>query len=328
MENKRLKDLLTPPEETKPFWYQQRGRDFERILVQIFFNEDMDPSTSMRPSGEEIDGSFSIENSFFLLEAKWHKDPIPASALYSFKGKVDGKLIGTIGVFFSMSDYSKDAIDALLNGKELNLILFGHTDLCLIDAGEITMREAMRAKLRYAANYGQPFYPLETYLNGAKQESAYSTTKDSIAKKWNILVEGEQDVRTIQALLDRFEISAQYSVIPAGGQLAIAQLAESISKNNIVNVATIITPLSNPEKQQEQINKLKALGAEVIVLSQEIEGWLESFVSADYYNATLMLTNRNGKMARRYARNSDLDLLLSNTPSFSTLVEKMGAKKK
>ncbi|MFM5076199.1 hypothetical protein [Aeromonas caviae] len=64
MENKRLKDLLTPPEETKPFWYQQRGRDFERILVQMFFNEDMDPSTSMRPSGEEIDGSFSIENSF------------------------------------------------------------------------------------------------------------------------------------------------------------------------------------------------------------------------------------------------------------------------
>ncbi len=225
-----------------------------------------------------------------------------------------------------MSDYSKDAIDALLNGKELNLILFGHTDLCLIDAGEVTMREAVRAKLRYAANYGQPFYPLETYLNGAKQESAYSTTKDTIAKKWNILVEGEQDVRTIQALLDRFEISAQYSVIPAGGQLAIAQLAESISKNNTVNVATIITPLSNPEKQQEQINKLKALGAEVIVLSQEIEGWLESFVSADYYNATLMFTNRNRKMARRYAHNSDLDLLLSNTPSFSTLVEKMGGK--
>lgn len=328
MKNKRLKELLTPPSEANPFWYQQRGREFEQILVQIFSKEDMDPSTSMRPSGEEIDGSFAIGNSFFLLEAKWHKYPIPASSLYSFKGKVDGKLIGTIGVFFSMSDYSTDAIDALLNGKELNLILFGHKDICLIDEGEITMREAMRAKLRYAANYGQPFYPLETYLSRAKQGSAPTTTKDSIAKEWNILVEGEQDVRTIQALLDRFEIGEEYNVIPAGGQLAVAQLAESISKNNETRVAAIVTPLSNPELQHEQINKLQALGTEVIVLPQEIEGWLESFVSVDYYNATFMLTNRNGKMARRYARNSNLDLLLAKTPSFSTLVEKMKAKKK
>lgn len=69
MEDKRLKDLLVPPDGAKPAWYQERGRDFERILVQIFSKEDMAPSTSMRPSGEEIDGSFSIENSFFLLEA-------------------------------------------------------------------------------------------------------------------------------------------------------------------------------------------------------------------------------------------------------------------
>ena len=110
--------------------------------------------------------------------------------------------------------------------------------------------------------------------------------------------------------------------------MAIAQLAETISKTSNVNVATIITPLPNPETQREQINKLNTLAEEVIVLSQEIEEWLENFVSAEYYNATCMLTNRNGKMARRYARNSDLDLLLSNTPSFSALIEKMRANKK
>ncbi len=59
----------------------------------------MDPHTSMRPKGEVIDGSFVLDDRYFLLEAKWHKDPIPASDLYAFKGKVDGKLIGTIGVF-------------------------------------------------------------------------------------------------------------------------------------------------------------------------------------------------------------------------------------
>ncbi|MCV5215759.1 hypothetical protein OFC53_31460, partial [Escherichia coli] len=90
---------------------------------------------------------------YFLLEAKWHKDPIPASDLYAFKGKVDGRLIGTIGVFFSMSDYSTEAVDALLKGKELNIILFGHNDLLSIEKRKITMREALKIKLRFAATY-------------------------------------------------------------------------------------------------------------------------------------------------------------------------------
>jgi hypothetical protein len=40
-----------------------------------------------------------------LLEAKWHRDEfeLPASTIYEFKGKVDGKLVGTVGIFISMS---------------------------------------------------------------------------------------------------------------------------------------------------------------------------------------------------------------------------------
>lgn len=327
MENSKLIDFLTPPESADRQWFQQRGRNFERILNKMLSKEEMEPSTSMRPAGEEIDGSFSIGNSFYLLEAKWHASPIPASALYSFKGKVDGKLIGTIGIFFSMSDYSKDAVDALVSGKELNLILFGHQDLLLIESGKITMREAMRIKLRYAANYGQPFYPLEAYLSKIQQANV-STTDQTQAQHWSILVEGEEDVRTIQALLDRFDIDFNLKVIPAGGQLAISQLAEYLIKNHAMNVATIITPTSDLETQQTLMKGLENIGADIIVLKQDIEGWLESYVSVDYYNSTAMLTNRNGKMARRYARNADLDALLLDNPSFSDLILKLGARRK
>ncbi len=47
-----------------------------------------------------------------------------SSSLYQFKGKVEGKLTGTVGLFFSMSGYSTDAVQALLVGKDLNLVLF------------------------------------------------------------------------------------------------------------------------------------------------------------------------------------------------------------
>lgn len=325
MENSELNDLLAPPESAHPLWFQQRGRTFERILIKMLSKEEMEPRTSMRPSGEEIDGSFAIDNDFYLLEAKWHASPIPASNLYSFKGKVDGKLIGTIGVFFSMSDYSKDAVDALLNGKELNLILFGHKDILLVESGKITLREAMRVKLRYAANYGQPFYPLETYLSETKKINSNSINQTQ-NQQWSILVEGEDDVRTIQVLLERFDISSPFRVIPAGGQLAIAQLAEHLINNNEINVAAIITPLSDSDEQKKQIDKLNNIGADVIFLRQGIEEWLDNYVSVENHNATFILSDMNGKMARRYARNADLEKLLSENKSFSDLMLKLGAK--
>ncbi|GIZ13065.1 hypothetical protein NCCP436_24810 [Pseudomonas sp. NCCP-436] len=327
LENAKLRDWLEPPESCGSHWFQKRGRAFERILNAMLSKEEMEPRTSMRPSGEEVDGSFAIGEDFYLLEAKWHASPIPASSLYSFKGKVDGKLIGTIGVFFSMSDYSTDAVDALLNGKELNLILFGHNDLLLIEDGKITLREAMRVKRRYAASYGQPFYPLETYLSEVKSPSLGITDRVR-SQPWSILVEGEDDVRTIQVLLERFDIDAQFNVVPAGGQLAIAQLAEHLISNNAKNVAAIITPIPDPEIQQEQVKKLNEIGAEIIVLKQDLEGWLDNYVSAEYHNATFILSDRNGKMARRYARNADLEKLLSENPSFSELMLKLGAKPK
>ncbi|WP_169531235.1 hypothetical protein [Azotobacter chroococcum] len=297
------------------------------MLKQIFSRENMEPRASMRPCGEEIDGSFVMGDRFFLLEAKWHAAPIPASALYAFKGKVDGKLVGTIGTFFSMSGYSTEAVDALLYGKELNLILFCQEDLLLIEDGKITMREAMRVKLRYAADYGQPFFALEAHLAGPArlgQEAAISKPQ----QEWIILVESVDDARTIEELLRRFETPAKIEVFPAGGQLSVAPLAQHLRRAGNKNVAAIVTPISDAKHQQEHLKELNASGAELIVLREPLEDWLGNYVPADYYNAVMMLSNRNGKMARRYARNTELDQLITATPSFSSLIDKLEARPK
>tara|TARA_R110002060_G_scaffold35268_1_gene46130 strand:- start:2467 stop:3447 length:981 start_codon:yes stop_codon:yes gene_type:complete len=324
MSKTTLKDLLIPPEDANGVWFRQRGRIFEKILNYIFGNEEMEPRTSMRPTGEEIDGSFSFGNSFYLLEAKWHANPIPASSLYAFKGKVDGKLIGTIGVFFSMSDYSKDAVDALINGKDLNIILFGHNDLLGIDNGIISMREAMKIKLRYAVEYGQPFYPLDSIVKTRSLSEGNKQTTQ-MKKSWHILVEGEADVRTISLLLERFKLSREYSIIAAGGHRSIVSLAKSLITDGTEHVAAIITPVGDSEVQAELSEQLNSLDVEKVSLNCSIEDWLGEFVSTDYFNATIMLTNREGKMARRYARNADINKLLANTPSFESFLEKLQA---
>lgn len=323
----KLRDLLDPPNAANRYWFQQRGRTFERVLKQILSRENMDPRASMRPQGEEIDGSFVMGDRFFLLEAKWHADPIPASALYAFKGKVDGKLVGTIGIFFSMSDYSAEAIDALLYGKDLNLILFGKKDLLLIEDGNITMHKAISVKLRYAATYGQPFLALETHL----AEQAKIDKKGALLnarEEWTILVESVEDVRTIEELLGRFVTAAKVTVFPAGGQLSVAPLAQHLIKRGTKNIAAIVTPIVDSTLEQEHLKELSYSGAEVVILRQSLEDWIGNYVPVDYYNSTMMVSNYKGKMARRYARNTQLELLLAATPSFAALINKLDARPK
>jgi hypothetical protein len=221
-----------------------------------------------------------------------------------------------------MSDYSAEAVDALLYGKELNLILFGRQDLLLIEAQKISMQEAIRVKLRYAAEYGQPFFDLSTHL----AEQARLGAEASIPKpqsEWTIIVEGVDDVRTIEVLLSRFDIPAKVTVFPAGGQLSVAPLVMHLRRTGNRHVAAIVTPIPDEEMQQEHMQELQRSGAILIPLQHSLEDWLGNYVDAFYYNATCMLTNRAGKMARRYARNADLGQLLAGTPSFAALLEQL-----
>jgi hypothetical protein len=114
-----------------------------------------------RPGGEEIDGSFVSHGRVFLLEAKWHDNAVPASALYAFKGKVDGKLVGTLGIFLSMSGYSKDAVDALMVGKNLNVVLFDGADVDACMDKNVGFKAVLSYKLRLASEEALVYAPSE-----------------------------------------------------------------------------------------------------------------------------------------------------------------------
>ncbi|NKT16205.1 hypothetical protein GS688_00520, partial [Rhodococcus hoagii] len=138
-----------------------RGREFEAALVEMLSEAKLQPRKGYRPIGEEIDGSFWLDGRTYLFEAKWTSAAHPASSLYQFKGKVEGKLTGTVGLFFSMSGYSPDAVQALVAGKNLNLVLFDDSDINLLFEEEIDIAEAIRLKVRAAAESGTPYIQLD-----------------------------------------------------------------------------------------------------------------------------------------------------------------------
>jgi hypothetical protein len=202
---------------------RQRGRDFERILHGMLAEAGLKPRISFRPPGEEIDGSFLYRDRFMLLEAKWTRDPLPASSIYQFRGKVEGKLVGTIGVFISMSGFSADAVDALVAGKIINTILFDGDDIRAIVAHHASIGEALDRKLRAAAEGGTPYLPL---LDPSTERSVASSIWYPLPRAKVVLVEGRFDALLVHALADELGPSAyQLEVVAAGGALNLTTIA-------------------------------------------------------------------------------------------------------
>ncbi|WP_261574797.1 restriction endonuclease [Frankia gtarii] len=208
---------------------QNRGREFERWLKALLDLAGMRPRASFRPRGEEIDGSFVDGGRIYLLEAKWLAKPLPASTIYQFKGKIDGKLVGTVGVMVSMSGYSEDAVEALRRGKTLNVILFDGQDIraAVADGFEAVLS----FKIHAAVEFGEPYVP---YVR-----AAIRTTPNRVI----IVVEGERDAFVIGRIAGRLRRSHQgydYQIITALGATGVPGVSMSLAAESECDVLVII----------------------------------------------------------------------------------------
>ena len=294
-------------------------------------DEGLDPRLRMRPIGEEIDGSFHFGDRTYLLEAKWHGSRIPASSIYAFKGKVDGKLLGTIGIFVSMSGYSEESVDALTAGKELNVLLFDRSDIeCCIEYG---FTRVLQAKLRAAAEEGVVFFPFEgtsLHATDGVVDDHSSTPTDAIGladarDQVAIICEGQADrvilTRFSQRILEEHTVTANVRVLAAQGKLAIGRVANAVSPLLPKDSKLIVVVDGDGDK----IGTLQALSAEiqspcdVVVVEPEIEAWLVPDSSAP--KAEIVRRSREeGEGYLRYlakaAEKLDLECLLAQDSEF------------
>jgi hypothetical protein len=206
---------------------RRRGRQFEQILHGMLAEAGLEPRIRFRPVGEEIDGSFFHRGRVLLLEAKWTRDPLPASSIYQFRGKVEGKVVGTIGVFISMGGFSPDSVDALIAGKVINTILFDGDDMRAIAAGQVSFSAALDRKLRAAAENGTPHLPLRDPVSRQPLDLTPQADRPGLAAM--VLVEGPFDALLVHAIADVLGPPAgQLQVIPAGGAFNLAALANAM----------------------------------------------------------------------------------------------------
>jgi hypothetical protein len=147
-----LRSKLLEIEKSSP---QARGFAFERFLRDLFEAFGLAPHSSFRLIGEQIDGSLQLDGEIYLIEAKWQNKPVDNSELLIFRGKVEGKSTWTRGIFISYGGFSEDGLVAFSRGRSTNIIAMTGQDLYFILEGRMSLTEALKQKVRHAAETGE-----------------------------------------------------------------------------------------------------------------------------------------------------------------------------
>jgi len=150
----RLKNQLMELQHLKP---QERGFAFERFLNDLFRVYNLDPHSSFRIVGEQIDGSFQLGNDVYLVEAKWRDKQTDQSDLLIFREKVESKSSWGRGLFISYNGFTSDGLTAYARGRATNTIGMDNQDLFYILNGEMSLVDAITKKARRAAETGEFF---------------------------------------------------------------------------------------------------------------------------------------------------------------------------
>ena len=91
---------------------QQRGRDFELWLNELFILFDLLPRRAFVLQGEQIDGAFTHDTDNYIVEARWWKKPVERADLAVFETKVRGKGKNALGLFVSVNGFTSGALNA------------------------------------------------------------------------------------------------------------------------------------------------------------------------------------------------------------------------
>lgn len=143
---------------------QKRGYELEKLLNELFIFFDLDPKSSFKIVGEQIDGAFTFDNNDYLLEAKWQNSLVSSEPLYAFGSKVSGKLKTTLGLFISINGFSEDSTKSRADNLRSILLMDGQELMAVLE-GRIKLPRLLYMKRRHASQTGNIYYRVSDMFN-------------------------------------------------------------------------------------------------------------------------------------------------------------------
>ncbi|MEK4509479.1 restriction endonuclease [Paenibacillus sp. FSL K6-2524] len=133
---------------------QQRGYEFEKYLYNLFKQNNLEPRESFKIHGEQIDGSFCLNNEIYLLEAKWQSSQTNKNDLVIFNEKVSSKSAYTRGLFISHNGYSPQAVETFNSGRKVHIVLMDGKELAFMLERKTDFKTVLELKIRCLAEEG------------------------------------------------------------------------------------------------------------------------------------------------------------------------------
>jgi hypothetical protein len=144
---------------------QEAGWVFEWWVYEAFRLSDAEvrPPFTVRigPSlVEEMDGAVFPAFGAFLVECKFQDARVAIEPIVKLRSQLERRPPGTMGVVFSRSGFTHEAVILLSHLSPCNVLLFTGRDLELVQRRPASLVEALRAKYRAAVMEARPFAEL------------------------------------------------------------------------------------------------------------------------------------------------------------------------
>lgn len=170
-----MKDFTAKFEKIRQIDPKRRGLRFERLFYEIFESHKilLEKSFKTEDGSQQIDGAVEINNRIFLVEIKWERSKtLAASKLYSFLGKINSKIEGTLGLFVSYNELEKNFLDSTRAGIKQNCIIInGKDNIIPIIRGELSVADYVWYIYQQASTRNRISIPISEFKSIPQKES-------------------------------------------------------------------------------------------------------------------------------------------------------------
>jgi len=145
---------------------QRRGQAFNELIAAMLRWWGIGANSSIRGTGgrDEIDVAFAVNETRFVLEAKWQKQPVSADPLEKLHGRIRSRAAGTRGIFLSMSGYTRPAHEAAEHNKWSDILLLDNQHFEAMLCGVLPPSDLLTAILDHASYRGGTYVSLTDLL--------------------------------------------------------------------------------------------------------------------------------------------------------------------
>lgn len=143
---------------------QARGQQFNELVAELLRCWGLERVQANVRSVGEIDVTFAMDGTRFLLEAKWEQAPVSFDPIAKLSRRITQRLAGTRGVCLSMSGYTADALSDMLRGQQPDMLLLDRAHVEAMLSGLLSPHDLFNELLDRASYRGEVSVPLTELL--------------------------------------------------------------------------------------------------------------------------------------------------------------------